>query len=124
MKVCSEYEHTLVSSKVLVQFAGVVLIKDRSKSDAAVPTQEENLSEQKNAEDGPKTRTVEEEAAEENGEVFHLMLVQFYVVLIPRLQPSPRNQRTFSNLQTKIFNISINDFSVNNAEKSLVTLNV
>lgn len=63
----------MLFSKVLVQFAGVVLIKDGPRSDSAVPTQEENLSEQKNSGEGPKLKTVEE-----NGEFFNLMWVQFY----------------------------------------------
>lgn len=62
-----------VFSKVLVQFAGIVLIKDECKSDGAAPTQEEKVAEQmseeqENSEEGTKSITVEEKAAEENGE--------------------------------------------------------
>lgn len=60
--------HALVFSKVLVQFTGVVLIKDGSESDVAAPTQEENVSSQENSEEGTKSKTAEEKAAEENGE--------------------------------------------------------
>lgn len=59
---------SVVFSKVLVQFTGVVLIKDGSESDVAAPTQEENVSSQENSEEGTKSKTAEEKAAEENGE--------------------------------------------------------
>lgn len=62
-------------SKVLVQFAGIVLIRDESTSDVSAPTEEENVAEkttegeEKNNDEGRKSKTAEETAAaEENGE--------------------------------------------------------
>nr|XP_046237968.1 general transcription factor 3C polypeptide 3 isoform X2 [Scatophagus argus] len=61
--------------QVLVQFAGIVLIMDESKSDITEATQEETESEKtseeqdKNSEDGTKSKSVEELAAEENGKI-------------------------------------------------------
>lgn len=59
-----------VFSKVLVQFAGVVLIKDESSSDAAAPTQAEEAGEQtsegqESSEGGAKPTAEEKEAAED-----------------------------------------------------------
>lgn len=58
----------------MVQFAGVVLVRDESKSEVEAPTEEEKVAdktteeqEEKN-EEGTKSKTVEEIAAEENGE--------------------------------------------------------
>ncbi len=62
-----------VSSKVLVQFAGIVLIKDESTSNVAA-TPEEKVEEktteeqEKNDDEGTPSKTAEEIAAEENGE--------------------------------------------------------
>ncbi|XP_037617972.1 general transcription factor 3C polypeptide 3 [Sebastes umbrosus] len=61
--------------QVLVQFAGIVLVRDESKSESVVPSEEEKVAEEtteeqdKKTEEGTKTKTVEEIAAEENGEV-------------------------------------------------------
>lgn len=57
----------------MVQFADVVLVRAEPKSDLAVPTEEEKTAEtteeqEKKNEEGTKSKTVEEIAAEENGE--------------------------------------------------------
>lgn len=65
---------TCVFSKVLGQFAGVVLIRDESTSDVSAPTQEEKAGEkttegqEKSSDEDTKSKTAEETAAEENGE--------------------------------------------------------
>lgn len=61
---------TCVFSKVLVQFAGVVLIKDESSSDAAAASQAEEVDEQSSegqegSEGGAKPSAEENEAAED-----------------------------------------------------------
>ncbi|XP_038572101.1 general transcription factor 3C polypeptide 3 [Micropterus salmoides] len=61
--------------QVLAQFAGIVLVRAESKSDDAVPTQDEKVADEtteeqeKTNEEGPKSKTVEEMAAQENGEI-------------------------------------------------------
>lgn len=58
----------------MAQFAGIVLVRAESKSDDAVPTQDEKVADEtteeqeKTNEEGPKSKTVEEMAAQENGE--------------------------------------------------------
>ncbi|XP_033471481.2 general transcription factor 3C polypeptide 3 [Epinephelus lanceolatus] len=61
--------------QVLVQFAGIVLVKDETKSESAVPEQDDKVTEstteeqdEKNGE-CTKSKTVEELAAEENGNI-------------------------------------------------------
>ncbi|XP_044044317.1 general transcription factor 3C polypeptide 3 [Siniperca chuatsi] len=60
--------------QVLVQFAGIVLVRSESKS-FVVPTQEEKVADktteeqEKKNEEGTKSNTVEEIAVEENGEI-------------------------------------------------------
>ncbi|XP_039998519.1 general transcription factor 3C polypeptide 3 isoform X2 [Xiphias gladius] len=63
--------------QVLVQFAGIVLVRGESKSDLTVPTQEEKVAEkttgeQEKTEEGAKT--VEDIAAEENGAIKHVQV--------------------------------------------------
>ncbi|XP_041822154.1 general transcription factor 3C polypeptide 3 [Chelmon rostratus] len=61
--------------QVLGQFAGVVLIRDESTSDVSAPTQEEKAAEkttegqEKSSDEDTKSKTAEETAAEENGEI-------------------------------------------------------
>lgn len=79
--------HTCVFSKVLVQFAGIVLIKDESKSDVAAPTREEKVAEQmseeqENSIEGTKSMTVEEKAAEENGESPFIKADLFFIMML------------------------------------------
>lgn len=62
-----------VFSQVLVQFAGVVLVRDESKSDVAAPTEEERVAdktteEQEKKNEDTKSNTGEEIAAEDNSE--------------------------------------------------------
>lgn len=65
---------TCVLSKVLVKFAGIVLIADESRMDVATPAGDEGVSEQprevqESSEENTKSQTVTaaEEAAAENG---------------------------------------------------------
>lgn len=59
-------------SKVLVKFSGIVLIRDESEPDVTALTKEESVAEkspeEQNSEEGAKATTVENKAAEEDGE--------------------------------------------------------
>ncbi|XP_070814221.1 general transcription factor 3C polypeptide 3 [Chaetodon trifascialis] len=62
--------------QVLAQFAGIVLIRDESKTDISTPTQEEEAAEEarsegqeKSSDEGTESKTAEEMAAEEIGEI-------------------------------------------------------
>ncbi|XP_062270424.1 general transcription factor 3C polypeptide 3 [Scomber scombrus] len=60
--------------QVLVKFAGVVLVRGETKPDSTVLPKEEKVSEktteeEEKNEEGAKSKTVEETAAEENGEI-------------------------------------------------------